>query len=237
NSVLAPGQQTVVVRNPAAFQSRYGPNLNVAGQFSGNLPNDRGHLILTGPLGEPIEDFFYQNDWFPITDGRGFSLVMRNENGSLADGGLESTWRPSSLQNGSPGRPDGPPSAFPAVLINEALTHPQAPALATIELYNAYSSNVDIGGWFLTDDSAQPKKFRIPGHPIIASRSFRLFDEHDFLLNNSAGIPFTLNASGGQVYLFSGDSNTNLTGYMHGFDFGAQKAGVAFGRYMNSLGE
>src|SRR5206468_4168581 len=36
---------------------------------------------------------------------------------------------------------------------------------------------------------------------------------------------------------FSGDSNTNLTGYVHGFRYGPQRSGVTFGRYIISTGE
>ena len=237
NLVLAAGQQVLVVNNKAAFQSRYGTNIIVAGEFTGHSTNHEDHLILTGPMGEPILDFSYQRAWYPITDGAGFSLVIQNENAPLDTWGLQSSWRPSSAINGSPGRNDGPALAFPAVLINEALTHPAPPALATLELYNASTSEVDMGDWFLTDDFNQPKKFRIPSHPIIAAGGFRLFDESSFSVPNGFGIPFTLKAGGGQVYLFSGDANTNLTGYVHGFSFGAQKNGVTFGRYLTSMGE
>ena len=41
---------------------------------------------------------------------------------------------------------------------------------------------------------------------------------------------------GEEVYLFSGDAQTNLTGYYHGFDFGAAPNGVSFGRYVDSQG-
>ena len=38
------------------------------------------------------------------------------------------------------------------------------------------------------------------------------------------------------VYLFSGDAQTNLTGYYEGFDFGEAPNGVSFGRYVDSQG-
>jgi hypothetical protein len=49
--------------------------------------------------------------------------------------------------------------------------------------------------------------------------------------------PFKLSTLGEEVYLFSGDSRTNLTGYVHGFKFGAQAAGISFGRYVDSTGQ
>ncbi|MBI4327346.1 MAG: immunoglobulin domain-containing protein, partial [Chloroflexi bacterium] len=47
---------------------------------------------------------------------------------------------------------------------------------------------------------------------------------------------FSLSSMGDQVYLFSGDAQTNLTGYVHGFEFAAQINGVTFGRYVTSIG-
>jgi hypothetical protein len=48
---------------------------------------------------------------------------------------------------------------------------------------------------------------------------------------------FQLSADGESVYLFSGDAQTNLTGYSHGFSFGAAADDVSFGRYVISTGE
>jgi hypothetical protein len=42
---------------------------------------------------------------------------------------------------------------------------------------------------------------------------------------------------GDDVWLFSGDATTNLTGYYHGFDFGASANGSTLGRYVTSVGE
>ena len=39
------------------------------------------------------------------------------------------------------------------------------------------------------------------------------------------------------MWLFSGDAQTNLTGYVHGFAFGAAENLVSFGRHVNSAGE
>ena len=73
--LLNPGESIVVVHNRAAFISRYGTGIRVAGEFSGSLDNAGESLTLLGPLGEPILDFSYDPSWYPITDGGGFSLV------------------------------------------------------------------------------------------------------------------------------------------------------------------
>ena len=39
------------------------------------------------------------------------------------------------------------------------------------------------------------------------------------------------------MYIFSADKDGNLTGYYHGFDFGASEEDVTFGRYITSDGD
>jgi hypothetical protein len=106
--LLNPGASIVVVHNLAAFSSRYGTGIPVAGEFSGSLSNQGDELTLFGPLGEPILDFWYSPSWYPTTDGAGFSLVAVNPNADTSAWGLASNWRPSSELNGSPGAVDLP---------------------------------------------------------------------------------------------------------------------------------
>jgi hypothetical protein len=237
NLVLAAGQRVLVVKNRAAFESRYGTGLNIAGEFAGHLGNGGDRLVLTGRLGEPILDFTYDNRWYPITDGAGFSLVIAEENTAPDKCNQQTSWRPSSAADGSPGGPDPAPPAFPQVVISEALTHTDAPDVDAIELQNLSDTEADIGGWFLTDDFATPKKYRIPDGTTVARGGFGVFTEYDFNLPGQALAPFALDSSGDQVYVFSGDARTNLTGYVHGFSFGAQRSGVSFGRYVTSAGQ
>ncbi len=82
---LGPGQRVVVVQNRAAFSSRYPTATSIAGEYLGNLDNSGERLALLGSLLEPIHDFRYENSWYPITDGLGFSLVIADENAALAD--------------------------------------------------------------------------------------------------------------------------------------------------------
>jgi hypothetical protein len=63
-----------------------------------------------------------------------------------------------------------------------------------------------------------------------------VFTEDDFNPTPGASNSFALGALGDAAYLFSADAATNLTGYSHGFNFGAAAPGVSFGRYVNSLG-
>jgi hypothetical protein len=142
------------------------------------------------------------------------------------------SWRPGL----SPGT-DEPPASYPRVVVNEVLTHSLLPAVDQIELHNLESTNVNIGGWFLTDSPGTPKKFRVPTNTVLAANGFVVFTEAEFNSPTESYTPFSLNSSGDSVYLYAADEAGHLTGYSHGFDFGAAAEGVTFGRYITSTGE
>jgi hypothetical protein len=233
--VLAAGQSGVVVANNTSFTSRYGVGRLILGTYTNShLANGGDQLKLEGPLREPIHDFRYDDTWYPITDGFGFSLVIRNENAPLNTWGLAASWRPSGALGGSPSQDDPAQPNFPQVVINEVLTHSDPPPPTdTIELLNLSGTPANIGGWFLTDDLRTPKKYRIANGTTIGSNGYMLFNESQFNVGPNS---FSLSSLGEEVYLFSADANTNLTGYLHGFDFGPAANGVTFGRYITASG-
>jgi hypothetical protein len=104
-----------------------------------------------------------------------------------------------------------------------------------IELFNPTTGGAAVGGWFLTDDFGTPKKFRIPDDITIQAGGYLVVTETNF--NNGSPNGFLLSSLGEEVYLFSGDASTNLTGYVHGFRFGAAQNGVSFGRLVTTVGE
>ena len=230
---LAPGQRVLVVKNAAAFAYRYGAGFNIAGTYSGSLNNTGERLSLLDAMNEQILDFSYNNTWYPLTDGLGFSLVTVNEMASPDTWGSASAWRASGQVNGTPGSADPGVSFFAPVLVNELLTRPILPDVDLVELYNPTATNADISGWFLTDTFTSPKKFRIPDGTIIPAGSYRVFTETDF---NPGGLGFSFSSQGEEVYLFSADAVGNLTGYYYGFAFDAADEGVTFGRCVNSAG-
>jgi hypothetical protein len=236
---LGPGQFVVLVSNPTAFASRY-PNTQIFGTYQGRLANGGEPVTLVHATGTPIFSASYRDQapWPPAADGAGFSVVPVNPNAN-ADPNNAANWRASARLGGSPGA-DDPPLSVPLVRINEALTHTDPPILDAIELHNPNPFPVDIGGWFLSDDDAVPKKFRIPpGSPRskIAASGFVVFDERDFNPQPGVDPSFTLNSHGEEVWLFSADAAGNLTGFADGFSFGAAANAVTFGRYVNSVGE
>ncbi|NJM42227.1 MAG: lamin tail domain-containing protein [Anaerolineae bacterium] len=119
------------------------------------------------------------------------------------------------------------------ILVNELLAHTDPPQKDTVELYNPNDQPVNIGGWYLSDAFDKPKKFKIAASTVVPARGYLLLDPDDFDLNAR----FIFSAEGEEVYLFAADAAGRLTGYYHGFSFGASTNGVSFGRHTTSTGE
>jgi len=205
--------------------------------YSGALNNGGEAVELTDTHGSVLVYLEYNDaaPWPTSPDGFGFSLVIIDPAGDPND---PYNWRASTNSGGSPGT-SVPPSGVPAVLINEALTHTDPPAVDTIEIYNPTGGNADIRGWYLTDDRREPKKAMIPNEPQydIAAGGYAVITQDDFGDDPGPGMPgFYLNSHGDQVYVHSADGGGNLTGYSHGFRFGAAENGVSFGRHVSSDG-
>ena len=77
----------------------------------------------------------------------------------------------------------------------------------------------------------------MPAGTSIAPQGYLVFDEDDF--NPTPGVDpgFALSSFGDALYLFSADAQDNLSGYVHGFTFGAAENGVTFGRETWETGE
>jgi hypothetical protein len=106
--LLGPGARTVVVRNRDAFVQRYGTTIPIAGQYGGTasdfkLSNGGEAVRLEIASGDPIQEFAYDDNWIPITDGAGHSLSIVDALGSLDRWNVAAGWRASELVGGSPG--------------------------------------------------------------------------------------------------------------------------------------
>jgi hypothetical protein len=240
NLDLAPGEYILVVRDLNAFTAKYPSALNIAGQYSGNLNNGGERIELQDALGQTILNFKYSDGWYDITDGIGFSLVVKDPFSTDPNvWGDKSSWRPSANVGGSPGLDDtGQVPEIGDVVINELLAHSHAEAPDWIELHNTTGNTINIGGWFLSDNGDDLTKYEIVEGTIIEPNDYVVFYEDVHFGNPSAPgshIEFGLSENGETLYLHSG-SGGQLTGYSENEKFGASATGVSFGRYLKSTG-
>ncbi|MHC4499602.1 MAG: lamin tail domain-containing protein, partial [Planctomycetota bacterium] len=96
---LLPGSHTVVVKNRNAFEAQYGTSVNIAGEYEASgtsLANNGERIKLADAIGRTILDFKYNDGWYSMTDGEGFSLTMIDPTDSALggpDAGLEAYWK------------------------------------------------------------------------------------------------------------------------------------------------
>ena len=245
--VLSPGEHVVVVRNLTVFKSRYAgwASMNIAGEFVfpvDALADDGEAIELVDGLGRVVESFDYDDDWYPNTDGRGFSLEAVDPGGA-ADKSAAAGWRASTYMDGSPGAED--PGAYPAgarVVISEVLAHQDHSGGNPgdwIELRNEGGTAVNIGGWYLSDSPNRPTKYRIPDGISLPGGDHALFTEHDHFGTNAPGAGtngFALSELGDRVVLSSG-TNGVVTGYYAIEDFGASGRDDTIGRHTTGDGD
>ena len=235
---LTPGEYIVVVQDRNAFETQYGSNVNIAGQYSGRLNNAGERIALADAIDRTILDFRYEDGWHSITDGDGFSLTMIDPTHyDLGSWNSKDSWRASVYLDGSPGQDDSGILPNPgAIVINEVLAHAHAEASDWIELYNTTDTAIDIGGWFLSDSKDSLFKYEIAAGTTIGPYDYFVFYEDlHFGDSNNVGshISFALSENGEQLFL-SSTENSVLTGYRAVEDFGASETGVSFGRHYKS---
>lgn len=243
--ILGPDEYVLVVKDINAFAERYPSvtEVNILGPYEGQLSNGGETVKLEDFTNSTILEFGYEDNWYPITDGAGFSLVTANED----DPNLESWdekegWRPSAVYNGSPGEEDPAPVANPGdVVINEVLAHSHGSESDWIELHNTTGAVVNIGGWFLSDDDNDFTKYEIAASTVIGANGYIVFYEDvDFGFGSGdpgCHVPFALSENGDTVYLSSGAGGQLGGGFSEDEDFGASETGVSLGRYQTSTGD
>ena len=100
---LQPGQFCVVTNDSAAFQTLYGTNITIAGQYTGSLNNDGERITLRDSENNVILDFTYADvaPWPTAADGGGKSIEVLSFNSNLY--GTGTNWRAGQETGGSPG--------------------------------------------------------------------------------------------------------------------------------------
>ena len=240
-TTIGPGGFVLVVRNEAAFKSRY-PLVavdRIAGTFSGGLKNGGEEVRLVDQINGVLVHFNYGDGrtWPLAADGHGHALVpIDSAIPTQSEGSLDypGNWRAGTYINGSPGADDPvPPST---AMLNEIMAHtdygdPQHPEYESndwIELYNAGSGSLNLNHWYLSDSIKELHKWAI-GDVSVGGHGFISFDEvtgfHDPI-----SIGFGLDKAGEQVVLscLPGNSQDRIVDCIR---FDSQESSVSLGRY------
>ena len=107
---IAGGARALLVRNQAAFESRYGQDHPVIGEYGANggskLDNNGERLKLSFGAGVAIRDFTYDqgNSWPELE--KGTALVLLDDK-ALSNHASSTSWGTSSVIGGTPGIADG----------------------------------------------------------------------------------------------------------------------------------
>ena len=242
--ILDSNEFVLVVKDPNAFADRYPSvptDVNILGPYDGRLSNGGETVKLEDFTNSTILEFEYNDRWYPITDGPGFPLVIVDANDPNLDiWDDKDGWRPGAVLHGSPGLPDAPPVQNPgAVVINELLAHSPDTAPDWIELHNTTDANIDISGWFLSDNADDLTKYEIAPSTVIDANGYIVFyEDTDFNdpYNPGCIVPFALSEHGEITYLSSGSAGSLAGGYSEREDFGASDPNVTFGRHLKSTG-
>lgn len=217
------GAYLVLASNAVRFEQRYG--FKPFGEYTGELRNSGESVVLTDlPASSEVASVSYTDTdpWPKRADGGGPSLA-------LFPVGENPAWKISFSVHGSPRKAEPVP-----VLINEVASHTDDPEKDAIELYNPNDIDVDISGWYLSDDRDELLKFRIPGGTTIKADGYLVFDADDFNADSTAADAFALSEHGDGVYI-TADSK-GCEGFCHGFEFRAVENGLTLGRHVNSWG-
>ncbi len=96
---IGAGETAFLVKNRAAFESRYGGEHLIIGVYTGSLSNDGERLLLQAGH-EPLADFVFNDagDWPEGTDGDGAYLVLENP-GTSTDSSKAGSWRASTAED------------------------------------------------------------------------------------------------------------------------------------------
>jgi hypothetical protein len=238
---LAAGDFVLVVKNEAAFKSRYGSGLasKIAGEYSGKLANEGETISLADLWNGTIAEFQYNDgrSWPISADGAGHSLVaMDSALSGQPEGSLNygANWRASAYIGGSPGQDD--PEPVVAVVLNEVMAHtdyanplyPDYDSNDWIELYNTTASRVSLQNWYLSDNADDLKKWAIPAVEIAAYGRLSFDEVTGF--HNPITTGFGLDKAGEQVFL-SHLPGTSQDRVVDCVGFKGQENSVSLGRH------
>lgn len=214
---LAPGEYLVVAGLIDEFGQRFPEalgslNVNAFDSYTSGVgfsladSGDEIRLFRPNPMGDVFVDGF---TFGPQTDEVPFGYLP------------EGTDAPEYLAAPTPAKPNTLTTWDSPVCINEFLTTSISGGIDDwIELYNRGATTVDISGWHLSDNVADPTKYTFPGGTVIPAGGYLTVDE--------TVLGFALSSTGSEVILLSAPGGTSGRDY---FDYGTQFPDVTQGRF------
>ncbi|MDC0066208.1 lamin tail domain-containing protein [Verrucomicrobia bacterium] len=170
DKVIEPRSSIVITNDIDAFNFRYeADNIDIAGEYDGSLSNSGEIIQLSGPFGNIIQDFYYDDDWYSQPDGEGRSLVPVREITMTESWSLRKSWRPSNLDGGSPGYIEGDP---PSLRITEIHFNP------------AKANDNEIASGFFDRDQFEFVELRNVGDEAIQIKDYHLSGAVDFVFGD-----------------------------------------------------
>ena len=221
-TVILPQDYALFVDDDVTFRGAYGGGKFIGGQYNGSLDDLGEALTLRDSTGRVVESVRFEPSapWPTAASGTGRSLELID---STQANNRVSNWGVSSGVGGTPGAANdsvGATAALPPVWINEVLpdngtinSDEQSEFDPWIELYNASSSAVDIGGLVLADNLTGVGGWSIPGGTELCGRCWMLVWADGETADGPLHTDFALNPLAGSVGLFS--SSLELIDYIN----------------------
>lgn len=242
----------MLAKDLAAFDARYGATtspyyragVRVLGPWIGTLSNAGERIEVLAADGATAFTCVYGTDggWPNRADGGGSSLELLDPVSAPSSEGARSAWlgdprrwRASAEFHGSPGSAGGVQDR--RVVLNEVLAAPAIGGEDFIELINTSEDVVDITGWYLSDSSADYRKYLFPA-TVLGPRARFVLGEKQFNnpANAAARVPFALDRSGDDVFLVQADRDGTLRAFVDWVDLGPSRLGISWGRFPDGTG-
>jgi hypothetical protein len=234
NVTMEKGEYLVVAGNSATYA---GKGYQVVQWSSGNLPDGTGSLWLKDQQGGLVDVVQYGNQtlWPAEADGLGPSLELRQLN---LENLVSSSWSSSYPQGGTPGRSRSS-GLLAGLYINEFMADNDAIVADEqgefddwIELYNANSTAVDVGGLFVTDNLKTPDKYMIPTNSpqetTIPAKGFVVLWADGQVGQGVRHLSIKLDKAGEQIGLARSVDGGLV--YVDSLSFAAQQTNSSYGR-------
>ncbi|MBX3396859.1 MAG: lamin tail domain-containing protein [Phycisphaerae bacterium] len=234
-TVILPGGYALFVKHDPTFRTHYGAGKYVAAQYSGNLSDSGERIALIDRNGNEVDVVEYESisPWPAGANGGGASLELID---ASRDNNRVGNWAASLVAGGTPGAANstaGSIAALAPVYVNEALAvndgeHVDEALEADpwLEIYNGSLEPIDLGGYYLSDNYANPMKWPIPQGTIVCGKGWLIFWADSDIDQGALHTNFTLSPLGGAIGLYSPEGI--LIDYLN---YPAAIVGISYGKF------